>query len=152
MTKHSRCDEISVLISGYLDDELTQQQQQRLALHLQQCASCQAQFDQLQLLQQELKQNLPNEGALMREDDRIQAHLNEPKSRGLRRFGWLLLILGALPLLGYGLYQFWHDPEVPVWMKFSLSALWLGGLVVFLSVLRQRLTERKTDRYNKVKL
>ena len=152
MTQQYSCDEISVLISGYLDDELTQQQQQRLALHLQQCTNCQAQFEQLQLMQHELKQSLSNEGAFMREDDRIQAHLNEPKSRGLRRLGWLLLILGSLPLLGYGLYQFWHDPEVPVWMKFSLSAVWLGGLVVFLSVLRQRLTERKTDRYNKVKL
>ncbi|CAI8158602.1 MAG: Uncharacterised protein [Pseudidiomarina mangrovi] len=152
MNGHYRCDEISVLISGYLDDELTQQQQQRLFLHLQQCSDCQQQFDQLQLLQQSMQQGLTQEGLSMREDDRIQQQLNEPKTRLLRRAGWLLAGLGAAPLLAYGLYQFWHDPQVPVWMKFSLSAFWLGGLVVFISVLRQRLRERKTDRYNKVKL
>lgn len=88
----------------------------------------------------------------MREEDRIQQHLNEPKSRTTRWLGWLLMVAGLIPLLGYGLYQFWQDPTVPVWMKFSFSAFWLGGLVVFLSVLRQRLSERKSDRYNKVKL
>jgi anti-sigma factor RsiW len=152
MTKRYSCDEISVLISGYLDDELSQQQQQRLFLHVQQCASCQAQLEQLQLLQQSMQQSLPREGATMREQQRIQQHLNEPKSRATRWLGWLLMAAGLTSLLGYGLYQFWQDPTVPVWMKFSFSAFWLGALVVFLSVLRQRLNERKSDRYNKVKL
>lgn len=152
MTQPYSCGEISVLISGYLDDELSQQQQQRLFLHLEQCSSCRTQLQQLQLLQQEMKQSLSSEGVQMREEDKIQAHLNESKSRGLRWLGGILLVVGLLPLIGYGIYQFWQDPQVPVWMKFSLSAVWLGGLVVFLSVLRQRLTERKTDRYNKVKL
>jgi membrane protein YdbS with pleckstrin-like domain len=99
-----------------------------------------------------MQQSLLPEGGPMREQDRIQTQLNEPVSRGLRRIGWWIVILGLVPALGYGLYQFWHDPEVPVWVKFSLSACWLGGLVVFLSLLRQRFNDSKSDRYNKVKL
>lgn len=156
MTSPYSCDEITVLISGYLDDELTQQQQQRLFLHVQQCDKCRIHYEQLQLMQQSMQQSLQQpltpEGRTMSEEDRIQQHLHEPKNRWFRRFGWLLVGLGLAPLLGYGLYQFWHDPQVPVWVKFSFSAFWLGALVVFISVLRQRLSERRSDRYNKVTL
>lgn len=85
----------------------------------------------------------------MREEEQLQQHLQAPFSRRLRTLGWWLLALGAAPLIGYLAWQLWQDPAIPVWMKFSLSALWLGGLMVFFSVLRQRLQERRRDRYSK---
>lgn len=71
-------------------------------------------------------------------------------SRGI---GWLLLIGGALVAAGFGVYEV--ITAFPSWglaEKLIVSGVYGGGLLIFLSVLRQRLIERKKDRYKDVEI
>jgi hypothetical protein len=76
-------------------------------------------------------------------------HLNGRTSRGA---GWLLFIVGAVVVCGYGAYEFAVDQTVPAAIKTGVAALVAGAILLFLSVLRQRLVERKTDKYEDVQI
>ena len=70
-------------------------------------------------------------------------------SRGM---GWLLLIGTALIFGGFIVFSFLSDPGISVGWKLVISAFYLGLAGLFVSVLRQRLIERKTDKYKDVEI
>ena len=70
-------------------------------------------------------------------------------SRGL---GWLLLIGAGVIIGAIAAFEFLTDPGLGAGWKVLISAFYLGWLGLFVSVLRQRLIERKTDRYKDVEI
>ena len=48
-----------------------------------------------------------------------------------------------------GLSQFYADPEVGIALKVGVSAAVLGGIIMIVSILRERLFSRKHERYEK---
>lgn len=141
------CAQIEVLLSGYLDRELTQQQQQRVMLHLQECDHCRPLLEDLK----EIKSAL-HDTALQSVDAReIDAIMANSLAKKLSIAGWSLLLLGLSILGAFCVYRFFMDNS-PLWFKLTVS-ITIGGLVfLFGSVLRQRLLARKTDKYRKVTL
>ena len=78
--------------------------------------------------------------------------MSEPVVSGTRGLGWVLFLTGVVIVAGIGLVAFINDPGVSVGMKLILVAIYGGlGLLLF-SVLRQRLIERKTDKYKDVEI
>ena len=78
--------------------------------------------------------------------------MNDATSRATRGLGWLLLIGGAVAVVGYGFYEFLlADTDAPI-LKWGLIAFYVGWGVLLLAVLRQRLLARKTDRYKDVEI
>ncbi|HET8816692.1 MAG TPA: anti-sigma factor [Pseudidiomarina sp.] len=142
------CGAIEPLLSGYLDEELTQQEGQQVRIHLANCASCQQQLADITAIQDALRSELP--GATDKE--RVMAIVNDKPSILMQRLGWLLLLVTIIPLSGYGAYLFWIDIDVPMWVRFVVSGFWLGLVVLFVSVARQRFIAAKTDRYKRVQL
>ena len=70
-------------------------------------------------------------------------------SRGI---GWLLF-LGALLIIGaIAIFAFLADPGISGGWKLLISMFYLGLLALFVSVLRQRLIEHKTDKYKDVEI
>lgn len=72
--------------------------------------------------------------------------------RTLRGIGWLLIVGGVLAAMGIGVYQFIVDPSASLVEKLIVGAIYGGFVVLFFSVLRQRLIERKTDKYKDVEI
>ena len=70
----------------------------------------------------------------------------------MRLLGWLLLIGGGLAMAGYGAWALATDDDTPILVALGVFAIYGGFGLVLLSVLRQRLIERKTDKYADVKL
>lgn len=70
-------------------------------------------------------------------------------SRGI---GWLLFLGGLLLLAGYVIYEFVIDTSMGLFFKLLVSAIYLGLGALLVSVLRQRLIERKTDKYKDVEI
>ena len=70
-------------------------------------------------------------------------------SRGI---GWLLFVGGLLVAAGFGIYEFIIDTSLDSVIKLTVSAVYLGLGALFVSVLRQRLIERKTDKYKDVEI
>ncbi|MEA3587000.1 zf-HC2 domain-containing protein [Pseudidiomarina sp. 1APP75-27a] len=144
-TEASKCAVYEPLISGALDGELTQQEQQHLQLHIAECAKCQRLYTELEGMQQQLRAGIAPTHPLHQ----------PPVNRAVRCWpllGWLLLLLGVLPLLGYAGYQLLTDPQLPVWVRLAMGSMILGAVVLFIYVARQRVMAARTDNYKKVKL
>ena len=65
----------------------------------------------------------------------------------VKSIGLILILLAFLILSSYGVYEMLHDEELSKLMKFSLTGLYFGFVVVFVGVLTQRLKEQKSDKY-----
>ncbi len=142
------CDKTQELISGYLDNELTQQDSQMVRVHLESCASCRAIYQDLQAIKKATSQlDYPTTEA-----EKIQQLLQEPVARNFSAIGWILLIAGLAGLMIFQAFTFFFSDEVPVIIKLLVFTIEAGALALFISVLRQRLIAQKTDKYKKVQL
>ena len=143
-----QCEQIKELLSGYLDNELTQQQSQRVALHVEQCESCRATLNQLEQLRAAIKgSDMPE-----LEQDKIEALLNEPTSKMFENLGWAALIVGVTVSLMFAVFAFFGSDSISLGQKLLSSLIWGGLAGVFFAVVRQQLIARKTDKYKGVKL
>jgi len=72
-----------------------------------------------------------------------------------RGAGWILLSLGALVVAGYGLWKgltdLLADTGLPAFVKIAIFVAALGGLILLLSVAREKLFTRVRDPYREVK-
>ena len=78
--------------------------------------------------------------------------MNDPETKVSEGIGWLLFVGALLILSGIGIYAFVIESDMGLLEKLLASAIYLGLGVLFLSVLRQRLIERKTDKYKDVEI
>jgi hypothetical protein len=69
-----------------------------------------------------------------------------------RGLGWLLFIAGVLGISGIAIYEFVIDTSMPIHIKVLTGFVWIGLGVLLVSVLRQGLVERKTDKYKDVEI
>lgn len=71
-----------------------------------------------------------------------------------RSLGWILVSLGAIILLTFGAFQavesMLADQEMPAIVKIGTLLLLGGAVVLFVSVLREKLFTQKSDPYQEV--
>ena len=139
---------VGPLLSGYLDGELTQQQRQRVEVHCESCAECRDNLADLDAL----RERVGNARLSDTDPDTWREHMNDNLVQTSRGLGWLLLIGGVMLAAGWGIVAFITDPDVGAGEKVFVSAIYLGLAALFFSVLRQRLIERKTDKYEDVEI
>lgn len=145
------CAAIGDLLSGYVDHELTQQQAQRVQVHLHTCESCRRLHGDLRNMKEQLRQlSYPVS------DEEMLANLEKDLFAGsTRNFGWLLLGAGALFASVAGtvaFFAFLAAPDVPILVKLFNGLLVMGGVALFISVVRERMMTYKKDKYRNVKL
>ena len=139
---------VGELVSGYIDGELTQQQRQRVQVHCDSCADCRRELEELKRLRDDVgKSRLSEYG-----EDKWRESMDDSTVKVSRGIGWLLLIGGALAIGGIVLHGFITDPTLELHMKVIIGAIYGGLAILFISVLRQRLIERKTDKYKDVEI
>ena len=139
---------VEALLSGYLDGELTQQQGQRVDVHIAGCAECRDRLADLT----ELRQRVSGARLSPIREDVWRENMNDMTVNVSRGLGWLLFLGGLLLIAGFGLYQFVIDTSAGWGVKGVISAVYLGLGALFVSVLRQRLIERKSDKYKDVEI
>lgn len=140
------CHEIEVSLSGYLDKELTQQEAQRIELHLQSCPQCRRVLEELAEAQQ-AAQALDLAQPSHEEWRHMESHILEKTTRSV---GWVILIVWAIVTAAYGGFQYAMSPNEPMTQKILVFGLFLGIALLFLSVLSERIRESRTDRYKGV--
>ena len=140
---------VEELLSGFIDGELTQQERQRVRLHCESCSECESNLAELRAMRKKV-------GAAQlsdRDQDSWREAMNDTATRTARGLGWLLLIGGALLAVGVGLYEFVLSlPTLGTMEKLIVIGIYGGLLLIFGSVVRQRLIERKTDKYKDVEI
>ena len=141
----ARHDFDEALISGYLDGELTQQDEQMVRLHLEDCADCRSLEHDMQRLR---KATMTTEFNVP-EDAQWDESPRSGISGWFRRVGWLATIVWAVALTGWLVWLIVTETEN--WFE---ASLWFGAIagagLLFLSVLFDRIRDRRTDPYRKV--
>jgi hypothetical protein len=70
-----------------------------------------------------------------------------------RILAWTLMSIGLMITLGFaayiGLSRFYSDPDVSVALKVGVSLALSGGIIMIVSIARERLFARKHERYEK---
>jgi len=147
--KTQRIDEhVGELLSGYLDGELTQQQRQRVDIHCDTCTECKKNLEELRALRESIGKSRLSEI----DQDVWREMMDDTTVRTSRGIGWLLFLGGVLVAMGIGVYEFVIASSLGLVEKLIVGATYGGLAVLFFSVLRQRLIERKTDKYKDVEI
>jgi len=141
-------DHVGALLSGYIDGELTQQERQRVEIHCEACTDCSTQREALGNLRKQVGQAQLSEFG----EDKWRETMDETTVRATRGIGWLLVIGGLLAVGGIAVYGFITDPGIELHLKLIIGAIYGGAAVLLFSVLRQRLIERKSDKYKDVEI
>ncbi len=138
------------LLAGYVDGELTEQERRDFEVELAgnpELRSELAEFERLKEVTGMAKYaDLP--------DEVWESYWQSIYRKLERGIGWILFSIGAIVLLGFGLYEglsgLYLDPAQPLWLKVGVTAF--GGGLVFLlvSYARERLFAYKRDRYKEV--
>ena len=147
MKRSDMHEEIQRLLSAYLDGELTQADQQRVQLHLEDCPACRDTLDEMRRLQQltaEISFSDPPEDIMEAFEQRLSV-------QAPRRAGWTILIAALVAWVLYAVYLVLRHPRWPSIVEMLAGGVVIGAVSVFFSVLRQRWLERPHDRYTKVR-
>jgi hypothetical protein len=139
---------VGELLSGYIDGELTQQQRQRVEVHCDACGGCARDLADLG----ELREKVGRSRLSTLGEDNWREHMDDTTVKATRGIGWLLFIGGILVLSGIVIFEFVVDSSISSGMKLLIGAIYGGLGVLFVSVLRQRLIERKSDKYEDVEI
>ncbi|MCB1009195.1 MAG: zf-HC2 domain-containing protein [Acidobacteria bacterium] len=132
-------------LSGYLDSALTQQEDQRVRIHLENCATCRKAYDELAALREVTMSTQFVEPTEQELDERPKGGL----SLGLRSLGWLIAGLWLAIAGGYALWQAWQGTP-GAFERFLAFGGAGGALLLFLSVLVDRLVAARRDPYRGV--
>ena len=138
---------VGELLSGYLDGELTHQQSQRVRVHCDACAQCRAELDELAALRERV-----GAADLAANEIDWSEKVSDATDQATRGLGWVLFIVGVVGLTAWGVYEFVIDTSIDPFYKVLTGAVYLGLAVLFVNVLRRRIMESKTDKYNNVEI
>ena len=133
------------LLSGYVDRALVQSEDQRVRIHLEDCATCRSLVEELQALR----------GVSMStsfkapEDLQWSERPRSTASRASFRVGWLLTAIWIVAIAGQVAWSAWQAP-LPTAGEFLAFAGVLGLVLLFVGVLLDRITASRTDRYKEV--
>lgn len=134
------------LISGYLDGELTQAGEQRVRLHLEDCADCRDLAGELARIREAaMSTDFP-----VPDDRQWDEAPRGGLSAFLRNAGWIMLLLWTAGLTIFGLWKLVTNAE-HLGQNLLVFGMWFGFGLVFVSVLLDRLKTYRTDRYRGVR-
>lgn len=133
------------LISGFLDDELTQAAEQKTRLHIEECAHCRDLLEELRTM----REATMTTDFSVPDDDQWDERPRTVGSRFFRGAGWLVIVIWLAVVAVYGGWQLWTAAINPI-----ERIIVFGGLsavaMLFVSVLLDRLDAARTDRYREV--
>lgn len=141
-----RHEQIRRMLSANVDDELTQGEQQSVRVHLEDCAGCRQEYEELARLA-ELTRALrfadpPDDR--MKEIERILA-VQAP-----RRQGWVFVLGGLAASVIYGIVMAVHHWRPPTAEELIAGAAGIGFMMLFGSVIVERVRPRPHDRYRRI--
>lgn len=139
---------VGELLSGYIDGELTQQQRQRVEIHCGNCGDCESELNALRALRRDVSNSRLSEYG----EDVWREKMDDTTVKATRSIGWLLFLGAVLICGGVGIYEFVFDSSMGTFEKTMIGAVYGGLALLFFSVLRQRLIERKADKYKDVEI
>jgi len=143
-------DRLKELLTAYADGELDEEGRREVEKRLAESENLRRELESLQ----KMKRLTSHMQLAQPEEEVWKMYWNQVYNRIERGIGWILLSVGAIILLSFGVFHFVQDflldPEPPLIMKIGVSTATLGVIILLVSVLRERLFIRKTERYKEI--
>ncbi len=133
------------LLTGYVDRQLTQADDQRVRLHLEECRTCRELVEDMLRLREvtmETRFETPP-------DDGWSEAPRGALSRLFAGAGWAVLAAWFVGVAGFAIGQLWSGPESLAEKLLAFGGV-SGFVLLFLSVLLDRLKTWRTDPYRRV--
>jgi anti-sigma factor RsiW len=133
------------MLSGFVDGALTQADEQRVRVHVEDCAVCRREVEEMS----RLKEVTMSSQFRVPADDQWSETPRGGTSRLAFGLGWLLMVAWLAGVTAVGVWEFWTS-DGPILGKLMAVAVTSGIALLFLSVLIDRLKAMRTDRYRGV--
>jgi predicted anti-sigma-YlaC factor YlaD len=150
VTPKGGCREFELLMMAHFDGEISAANESRLKEHLKGCAACRKAFDEYGRLVTASRDMEPPKVS----EEEWDMYWTNVYNRMERSAAWTAVTIGFIAVAGYLTYLLaaWLSAAqaVPCWAKVAIVVLALGVVVLFLSVLREKMSLRKTDKYKGV--
>jgi hypothetical protein len=138
------------LLAGYIDGELTAEEKLDFERELSHSAELRAELQEFRQLK-EVTDTMRYADIPQQVWDSYWESLYKKTERGL---GWIFLSVGAILVIGFGLYHAFYDlftdPEAPLWLQVGLPTAVLGAGILLVSFARERFFARKRERYTEI--
>jgi hypothetical protein len=145
------CEEAKILMMGLIDDEIDEKDKAHVLEHVQSCKVCASEYESFLNLKKGTSEMKLKKLPEMYWDE-YWDHIYNRIERGI---GWIILSLGAILILGYGFYaishEFFMNPDKPLFLRISAGIFSVGAIILFVSVLREKLMIRSVDKYRSIK-
>lgn len=137
------------LLMGLLDGELSADEKTSVEMHLDGCVECRGELEEFNKMKGVMKsmkyKELP--------DEAWENYWSRVYNRLERGLSWIFISVGAMILLFYGGFKavesLVKDPTVAILLKVAILVLLAGLVILFVSVIRERIFTYKKDKYAK---
>ncbi len=130
----------------YMDGEMSDEEKDRFLKHIEGCEECRnqiARFSELKRLTERVTIKDPI-------DIFWDGYWKSIYRRIERKTGWILFVLGAVLIAAYEIYRSVRNLGEFSFIKTAGLVIILGVLLLLVSVIRERIHQRKSDRYRDV--
>jgi anti-sigma factor RsiW len=142
-----RNEALDKMLSAYLDGELTQADEQRVRIYLEDNEEARKEFEELQAL----KKITSSLSFPPPPDERMDELARALSVQAPQRAGWFLLSIGVVAVTLVVITKLALTPDIPLFAKAVYGTIGGGFLLLLVSVARQRWLEAPYDRYRGVK-
>ena len=137
------------LLMGLLDGELSADEKTSVEMHLDGCVECRGELEEFNKMKGVIDKMKYKEAP----DEAWEKYWSKVYNRLERGLSWILISIGAMTLLFYGGFKavenLVKDPAVAILMKVAILVLLAGLVILFVSVVRERIFTYKKDKYAK---
>jgi len=145
------CEKYKEMLMGYLDGELSGEQNREIEKHLNVCTGCSEELDEFR----ELKK-ITDDISLNEPEDRIfDQYWSCVYNRIERRLGWILLsVSGTILVIWLGfmaIEAIVEDHTISIVLKVGLLMFYASLVILLVSVFREKHHFRNRDRYKDVR-
>ena len=143
--------EESKLLMGYLDGELSPDEEKRIEEHITECKECTEDLERYKKLNDIVK---PMDFVTL-EDKLMENYWSKGYRKIERNLALFFLFAGLSTLTGFGIMQIvikvWNFAGIPLLIKISIFAALAGAGALLLSILREKLFLSKKQRYSDIR-
>ena len=145
------CEDYNLQMMAYIDGELGEKEAKEFLSHAEGCEACRDELEKMKRLKEVSK----GMRFIKPRDEVWDRHWTCIYNRIERSAAWVLLSIAAIIFGVYGAFHlcadFFADPGCSLWIKIGVGALIVGGITLFVSVIRERIATYRVDPYREVK-
>ncbi len=136
-------DDHKINLMRYVDGEMEALEREEFESHLKDCESCRRLLSEFSMMKEVT-------GTMQIADlpEKVwEKYWSVVYNQLERSVAWFFFIIGAVVLILYSVYEMLTEPGLASIVRSGLILMFVGFAVLLLSVLREKLTVNKSDRY-----